>query len=147
MIERRFGDRDVLFDYDCDCEYDYEYRLSPEYEYGVADVHRVRVLKTDSKTQGSAQRDRTAYGLPGTAPALTSPALQIAYQSRSNPVVRPSPNGCRQPDQGIDFLRQLAVDRQGAKEDTTRGFFPRTSNEPSQTVSPSEIRLPSHNNP
>ena len=44
VIAQRFGERDVLF------EYDYECRLAPEYEYGVVDVRRVRVLKTDSKT-------------------------------------------------------------------------------------------------
>ncbi len=46
VIAQRFGERDVLFEYD----YEYECRLAPEYKYGVVDARRVRVLKTDSKT-------------------------------------------------------------------------------------------------
>jgi len=55
VIEDRFGDRGVLFEY--------EYRLSPEYEYGVADFRRVRVLKTESETH----HDRLSEKEPLTA--------------------------------------------------------------------------------
>ncbi len=63
VIEDRFCNRDVLFDYDheyeYDCDYDYEYRLAPEYEYGVVDFRRVRGLKTDSETHhGRARRNK-----------------------------------------------------------------------------------------
>ncbi len=56
VTEQRFGDRDVLFEYDC--EYDYEYRLSPEYEYGGVDFRRVRGLKTDSNTHHDRLREK-----------------------------------------------------------------------------------------
>ncbi len=102
VIEQRFGDRNVLFDYDYDYDYDYEYRLAPEYEceyeyeYGVVDFHRGRVLKTDWKTHHDRlseteplmafrerrQRQRTGFG------ELRTKAMQTLSCARGSPLSR-----------------------------------------------------------